>query len=555
VFHDPGLNRWRLAATFLIGLSIGLPLAAPFVPLMVSIAPWDVWSDWQRLVQLARNTLLLAAGTIALALPAGTAFAVLLYRTDLHLRHLLRSLAVLALFVPLPLLTSAWQAALGTGGWLPSAIWTWIPPDDPDYSPSGITWKPWGLGMGPAIWVHALASLPWVILIVGQGLTWVERELEEDALMDSGPWGVLWRVTLPRARVALGAAALWVVLPIITEITVTDMMQVRTFAEETYTQMVEGDLHGMHRSVAVMIPLLVLVGIGVATLARRLERHLPPLESRSLAPIVFCLGWKRWIFLAIAVAGVGLMIGVPLASLVWKAGLGGIPQQWSGTTVWNHLVHVLNQQSLMIFDSFAWAALSGIVTASLAILVCWLAVGSRWFWGLILALVTVAWILPAPIVGFGLKTAIKTTINVAPFDFVGRVLYFGPSPLPIGWAYLVRLFPFAVAVLWPIVRLIPVELRDAARVDGARPRQVFTSVVIPLLRQAICLAAAVVAILSLGELGASKIAATPGSQTLAHVIFEQMHNGVSNDLAALCLILLAFVVGGGLFLTWFGKLV
>jgi ABC-type Fe3+ transport system permease subunit len=54
-----------------------------------------------------------------------------------------------------------------------------------------------------------------------------------------------------------------------------------------------------------------------------------------------------------------------------------------------------------------------------------------------------------------------------------------------------------------------------------------------------------VAVLSLGELGASKLVCTPGAQTFAHEVFNQMHYGVTNDLAALCLVLLGMVILGG----------
>ena len=50
-----------------------------------------------------------------------------------------------------------------------------------------------------------------------------------------------------------------------------------------------------------------------------------------------------------------------------------------------------------------------------------------------------------------------------------------------------------------------------------------------------------VGVLSLGELSAGKLVETPGSTTLAHVIFEQMHRGVPSDVAALCLVLLIVV--------------
>ena len=71
-----------------------------------------------RVLLLAVNTVLLAGGTVLLALPVGVVAAVLLFRSALPGRRALRFLVVLALFVPLPLLVAAWQNAFGVGGWL-----------------------------------------------------------------------------------------------------------------------------------------------------------------------------------------------------------------------------------------------------------------------------------------------------------------------------------------------------------------------------------------------------------------------------------------------------
>jgi ABC-type spermidine/putrescine transport system permease subunit II len=71
---------------------------------------------------------------------------------------------------------------------------------------------------------------------------------------------------------------------------------------------------------------------------------------------------------------------------------------------------------------------------------------------------------------------------------------------------------------------------------------------LPMLLPVCCRAGLAVAVLSLGELGASKLVKPAGSETFAHEIFEKMHFGVTNDLAALCLVLLVFVVLGGLVL-------
>ena len=49
-------------------------------------------------------------------------------------------------------------------------------------------------------------------------------------------WRVFWKVTLPRAKLSIAAAGLWLALQVGGEITITDMMQARTFAEEIYTQ-------------------------------------------------------------------------------------------------------------------------------------------------------------------------------------------------------------------------------------------------------------------------------------------------------------------------------
>jgi iron(III) transport system permease protein len=149
------------------------------------------------------------------------------------------------------------------------------------------------------------------------------------------------------------------------------------------------------------------------------------------------------------------------------------------------------------------------------------------------------------VIGLGLKETIEEIVSRTHSEFVADVLYFGPSPLPVLWADLIRFFPAAIALLWPVVRLVPKELVESARVDGASPFQELRQVVWPLTATAFLVASTATAVLSLGELSAGKLAEPPGSETFTHEVFIQMHNGVSNDLAALCLVLLAVIVAGG----------
>jgi ABC-type Fe3+ transport system permease subunit len=270
----------------------------------------------------------------------------------------------------------------------------------------------------------------------------------------------------------------------------------------------------------------------------------PPLDTLAAQPRLFRLGWARGPCLVAAFGTVGLLVGVPVASLIWKAGLGGNPQLWSSQVFASHLATVLRVRGWMVIESCMLAALSGVVTAVLGLLVSWLALGSRWFHAAALSLMAVVWSLSGPLIGLGLKQTIALLIDWIPAYPVAALLYYGPSPLPTLWAQTMRFFPCAVAVLWPVVRLLPPELREAAQVDGARPRQELWYLILPLTAAVSLRAGLAVAILSLGELGAGKLVATPGSQTFAHEVFSQMHYGVTNDLAALCLILLAVVVLG-----------
>jgi iron(III) transport system permease protein len=543
-----------------LGLVIGVPLCQPVVLLLADPDAWRSWGDAERLFALGRNTFYLVAGTLAVALPLGTCAAILLYRTDLPFRNTLRFLIILTLFVPLPLFTSGWQTVLGSGGWFSLPAWNQSREQDPAFSSRGNVWTPWGQGIGSAVWIHAVAGLPWVILIVGQGLSWVERELEEDALTVAGPWRVLWHVTLPRAAASLGVAALWVGLQTATEITVTDVMQLRTFAEEVYNQFVAPEPSGDHgggavaRACAVTLPIVLLSAALLVGMVAAWERRLPPRENLTQPALLFRLAKARWVCWALLLALGVTMVAIPLGSLVWRAGLHNAPREWSPRIVVQHLKAVSDLELPRLVRSLVVALAAGTICAGLGLTACWVALGSRRFRYGVLVLMAVAWAMPGPIVGVGLKATIEQILDVTGSTVLKHLLYSGPSSAPVLWVDLIRFFPCAAVVIWPVIRLLPAELRDQARVDGALPVQELLRVVLPLTLVACLRAGLAVAVLSLGELSAGKLVNTPGAETYATEVFSQMHYGVTNDLAARCLWLLAAVAVGGLLVAgsgWF----
>ena len=165
-----------------------------------------------RPFRLALETARLVLATEAIALPSGLPLALLLFRTDLWGRRAVLGLMAVSAFVPMPLLATAWLGALGNAG-RASAFGT----------------GPILSGWAGAAFVHAMASVPWVVLLAGVGLRAVEPELEEAALLDMPAWRVLVRVTLRRSVGALAAAALAVAVLTAGDMTVTDLLQVRTY--------------------------------------------------------------------------------------------------------------------------------------------------------------------------------------------------------------------------------------------------------------------------------------------------------------------------------------
>jgi iron(III) transport system permease protein len=517
------MTGWRVAYFVLLLLFVALPLAAPFREI-ADRATW-VWTDDDvaRLSHLGRNTLVLTASTAVVAVPIGTLLAVLLFRTSFVGRELLRIVLAISLFIPLPIVVSSWQSSLGSGGWLPMDFWR------------STQDRPWATGMGPAIWIHVLAAVPWVTFIIGIGLTWVEPELEDEAAQSSGPWGVLALVTLPRVRASILAGTLFVILQASNEISVAEIMQVNTLAEEAFTQFVLGR-SGLGRTLALSLPALILVWSVVLWFVWRLERSLPPLAPPAREHRPLALGWSP-----LRLIGTGVLLSAlvaPIGSIVWKLGLVGHPGHWDETSAWQFLQNEAHLLGKDLVATLATSLATGLLVAFLALTACWLARDCVWFRWSLFVIVTGAWVIPGPVVGIGLHE-ILMALPDGPWK---EALYYGPSPLPLMWVQAIRDLPIAVVFLWPVVRLLPRELLDEASLAGAGAVRQWFGVVVPMTWRAVVIAGLAGSALCLGEVAASTRVATPGWDSFTKMLFDRMHFGVDNNVSALCVLMLASVV-------------
>ncbi len=248
---------------------------------------------------LAGNTLLLAGAVSAASVALGAPPAFLFARTDVFGRRLAVVLLLALMFMPLYLQAAAWQAGFGVSGWC-TAIAGGTPPLD---------------GWRGAIAIHTLAAIPWVVVIVGMGLRSVEPELEEQALLDGTPGQVFRRVTLPRSADALAAAFLWVAVTTAGEMTVTDLFQIRTYAEELYTEFALATPPLNLLPSAVALAWAIVAGLLLTSLLVPTDRQASPARARE-----FRLGrWRAPLSVA-TLGAVVLLVSVGVSNLVVQAG-------------------------------------------------------------------------------------------------------------------------------------------------------------------------------------------------------------------------------------------
>jgi thiamine transport system permease protein len=123
------------------------------------------------------------------------------------------------------------------------------------------------------------------------------------------------------------------------------------------------------------------------------------------------------------------------------------------------------------------------------------------------------------------------------------------SPLLIVFAHTLVATPFVVRNVLPLLRGIAPSIREAARVLGASPWQVWRLVDLPLISRGIVVGALFAFTVSMGEFGASLFIARPETPTMPIVIFRLLGQpGAQNYGQALAMSVLLMLVSASGFL-------
>ena len=527
----------RTATLVLLGVLL-IPLVGPVAAAFGSPPP--PFAEWDRLAQLAANSVGLAAIACAVAVPAGAFAALALERLPVRGVGLVRCLILAAVFVPLPVTAVAWQVVLG--------VWSPLMSGE-------VAWRPWSQGLLPAGVVHGAAGWPWVVVIVAEVLRRTDPCQEEDALVNGGPASLFRRVLWPRILLGSLAGGAWVSLQTLTEIPVTDAMMVRTFAEEVYTQHVIAS-DGVGATLAVTAPpWLLTLAVALLIGRRTVTRLTEPATESGPSPVAAWPAWCRGVGVAGLVVMLAAFVVLPVAALVWTAGGGAGPGGWSLGAFVGECDKVARTDGRILAVSWAEGVAVGVVAVSLALAAVWSATRSKAVMSCLVAVAVILAVTPGPVVGLGLKQAIGVLVDleatacdrlgVGPdFPPLRSTLYDQPSPLPAVWAGVTRFFPLALVMVMPALFTVPREFREAARLDGLTAWEEWRRIGWPTVRSASFVAVVAVTALSLGEVSGSKLVNPPSRSAFVLRLFDQMHYGAETTVAALALMPLvpAFVM-------------
>jgi len=503
-------NSFAGSALILVhAAAIAISLAGPALILadtffengQFSLAAWfNVFGDWPRWATLLGHTALVCASAIGCCCVAGVILAITLFKTDVRFRVLAIVLLLLCAAIPLYAVTGSMLSIIG---------------------PESAKNSPMMAGL-----IHAVAHLPITVLIIGVGLRSVPRDLEEAALVEgAGRIRTLICVTLRLGIGGLIASLILVTLWVTTDYSVSDVLMVRTFAEEVYTQYA---LQGRSKEPAlVCLPQIILFG-GLLWALRRgfLTGERAPLTTGTRCS--FNAGrWRLPLSVTAGLVAIALAMA-PLVSLGVR--LRGV----------NNLVGIAGTFGEEICVSFVTSLAAGLITAGLGVGLAWYIVRRRKCWTLVVAYVIMMLAIPGPILGIGM---------IQLFNRPGLAGRFYDSAAILVAAYVIRFLPIAVILLIPAVRAIPIECELAAEVDGCGLFALWQRIIWPQCIPAALAALFVVMVLSIGELPCSLLVTPPGYTTVGARFFSLIHYGLYPDAAMLCLLSI-----GSVLLPWLGLL-
>ena len=366
----------------------------------------------------------------------------------------------------------------------------------------------------------ASAYFPFVTLLTVSGLRSIDRRMEEASLLHHGPWKTIKGITLPLVAPHILCGALFVFIFSVINFGVPDILRLRVYPLEVFIQF--SAYYNEKAAMALSLPLvgltLLLVALQKWYMKNRSYVNLTSgfeetkryhLERLQGLACIFAFGV---LFLSV-VAPIGVLLNVagPLSTYV----------------------KVLETSKTQIGYSIVLALFGGLSMVCLAFFISYFIERMSGQARTLAKFATlIPFAIPATVLGIGMIKVWNRPIT----NFI-----YGSS-LIIILGYVAHFIPFTARVTSSAFNQLNPRLEEAAFLVTANWFKVIGKIVLPLMVPGLLAAFFIGFILSVGDLGTTLLIMPPGKTTLPVKIYNLMHYGAEQMVAALCLILIGIIL-------------
>jgi iron(III) transport system permease protein len=479
----------------------------------------EAYSSW-HIVRLFGNSLVFAAGTALVTLIMGGLVAWVVERTDAPGGSLFHALALLSFAIPGLLTAMAWIFVLSPNiGWMNAML----------KSVFGLKEAPMSIySMGGMVWALSSHYFPLAYLALGPALRVLDVRLEEAALVAGARyWQVMPKITLPLLRPAILSTVLLLFMLGMSSYEVPRLIG-RPSRIDVFTTEIQGATQsappefGIASALSFTLLCICIVAVYFYRRATRNAEAFATITGKGYMPTRIELRQWRWPVSIATCLLFAISLGLPLLTLVWQSFYRNLAQPFVGSTSPATLENYRFILSYPIFvdavkTSVLLATMTATIIVALTFLMAWIALRA------------------VPRSGWVLDSLAFTPIAI-PHVIVGASILFAYLMLPIPvyntiWilliAYVTMYLPYGMRFISIGLTQIHRELEEVAEVAGARMRQIFMRILLPLLMPVLLAAWIYVFVLAVRELAASVFLVGPGTHVLGTISLTMWEEGGS----------------------------
>lgn len=522
---------------------------------------------YPRLVSVLGFTFYQAFASTLFTLAFGLPLAFLFARYDFPLKPLLRTLTAIPFMLPTVVVAAGFNALLGPRGWLNLLL-----------AEAGLPALTFVGTFGAILSAHVFYNTTIVVRLVGDAWAALDSRLTDSAqALGATSWQTLWNVTLPLLRPSILAASLLVFLFDFTSYGVILLLggvRYATLEVEIYIQTVSF-LNLPAAAILSVVQLLCTLGLSVLY-SRYVTRVTAQIKPASLPAarrkpktltqkaLIALLSLLCFTFFAAPLASLPLRSITNLSPERSAPVLGAqskddsVPPNYQSPitnifTLDYYRELFINRRGSIFYVPPFQAAINSLTYAALTVVLA-LALGFPAATALIRSGRFARWIDPlimlplgASAVTLGLGFIVTFNQPISLFNLPTFNLLTSPYLIPL--AHTTIALPFVIRNLQAALSTIPERTREAARVLGAAPLQVWFNVDFPIVRRAALSAGALAFTVSLGEFGAASLLARPEYPTLPTAIYRFLSQpgAVNYGQAMAMATLLMLLTGLGIF--------